>query len=70
MIDGCRSSPLPSPVATVTFEAPWDTGAWSAAFLTALAGESEHWMQLLLEPAQAWFRARSAVAGRGWLWTC
>jgi hypothetical protein len=50
--------------AALRADAPWDAGAWLASFLNALAGEAVDWMQLLLDLEQAWFMARSAVAGR------
>jgi hypothetical protein len=43
---------------------PADRVGWTAAFLTALAGEAEDALQLLLDLERAWFAARAAVAGR------
>jgi hypothetical protein len=43
---------------------PWDSDAWVTAFLTALAGEAEGGLQLLMDLERAWFAARVAVAGR------
>lgn len=50
--------------AALRAETPQDRTGWTTAFLTALAGEADDGMQLLMELERAWFAARAAVAGR------
>ena len=45
-------------------EAPWALAAWTPTFLRAVAAEADDWRQMLRELEQAWFAARTAVAGR------
>jgi len=58
-------TPVPlTGAAALRAEAPQDRAGWTAAFLTALAGEADDGIQLLMELERAWFAARAAVAGR------
>ena len=58
-------TPVPlTGAAALRAETPQDRTGWTAAFLTALAGEAADGMQLLMELERAWFAARAAVAGR------
>jgi hypothetical protein len=43
---------------------PWEIDAWVPEFFSALAGEAEDGLQLLMTLERAWFAARGKVAGR------
>lgn len=58
-------TPVPlTGAAALRAETPADRAGWTASFLSALAGEADDGMQLLMELERAWFAARAVVAGR------
>ena len=64
-----RSRLLRAPVpltgaAAFRAEQEWVPGAWTLAFLHAIAGEAEAWLDLLFDMDRSWVAARRSVAGR------
>ena len=45
-------------------EQDWAPGPWTVAFLHAIAGEAEAWLDLLFDMDRTWLAARRSVAGR------
>ena len=45
-------------------EQDWAPGPWTVAFLNAIAGEAESWLDLLFDMDRTWLEARRRVAGR------
>jgi hypothetical protein len=45
-------------------EQDWAPGPWTVAFLHAIAGEAEAWLDLLFDMERTWLAARRSVAGR------
>ena len=57
--------PVPlTAAAALRAEADWAPAAWTIAFLDAVAGEAETWLDLLFDMDRTWQHARAAVAGR------
>ncbi len=50
--------------AALSAEQDWALGAWTVAFLHAIAGEAESWLDLLFNMDRTWLEARRRVAGR------
>ncbi|MGH7086182.1 MAG: hypothetical protein ACREFN_14450, partial [Acetobacteraceae bacterium] len=50
--------------ASLRAEGSWEFSDWLPAFLTALAGEAEDGLQLVMTLERAWFTARTKAAGR------
>ena len=64
-----RSRLLRAPVpltgaAAFSAEQDWAPGPWTVAFLHAIAGEAEAWLDLLFNMDRTWLEARRRVAGR------
>ena len=64
-----RSRLLRAPVpltgaAAFRAEQDWAPGPWTVAFLHAIAGEAEAWLDLLFNMDRTWLEARRRVAGR------
>jgi hypothetical protein len=58
-------TPLPlTGAAAFNAEQDWAAGAWTVAFLHAIAGEAEAWLDLLFDMDRTWLEARRRVAGR------
>ena len=59
------SAPVPlTGAAAFSAEQDWAPGAWTVAFLHAIAGEAEAWLDLLFNMDRIWLAARRRVAGR------